>query len=101
MVQAMKAKEELLKRQQEVRVRMSKPRRPSSSRPRPGGVTLKLLIDEGLLQPGPAVLSLEYRGLQETGDLLVDGRIQWKGGAVINCGALGFGQGLSVVALPL
>ncbi|CAD7695752.1 unnamed protein product [Ostreobium quekettii] len=73
---AMKAKEELLRRQQELR--LSKPRQSSSYRPRPGGVTLKLLIDEGLLQPGPAVLNLEYRGLQETGDLLTDGRIQWK-----------------------
>ena len=77
-VQAMKAKEELLKQQQELR--LSKPKRPSSSRPRPGGVTLKLLIDEGLLLPGAAVLNLEYRGLQEAGDLLADGRIQWKGG---------------------
>lgn len=75
----MKAKEQLVKQQQEQRARNVKSRRSSSSRPRSGGVTLKLLIDEGFLQPGAAVLSIEYRGLHEQGDLLTDGRIQWKG----------------------
>jgi hypothetical protein len=45
----------------------------------PPMVTLKLLIDEGLLTPGPDVLSLEYKGIVTTGSLSPDGRIEYQG----------------------
>ncbi|GMH32362.1 hypothetical protein BSKO_00196 [Bryopsis sp. KO-2023] len=74
---AMKAKEEMLKRQRESKAAAPK-KRPRGGGTRPGGVSLKLLIDEGILTAGEGVLSLEYRGLHEKADLQHDGRIHWK-----------------------
>lgn len=49
-------------------------------RARPGsGITLKMLVDEGMLTPGVGVLSVEYKGSVTVADLLEDGRIWWKG----------------------
>lgn len=57
---------------------MSKPK--GGGRARPGsGITLKMLVDEGMLTPGVGVLSVEYKGSVTVADLLDDGRIWWKG----------------------
>ncbi|CAL8469922.1 g9464 [Coccomyxa elongata] len=40
-----------------------------------GGITLKLLIDEGVLQPGDNVLSVEYKSSMTYANLEPDGRI--------------------------
>jgi hypothetical protein len=45
----------------------------------PPVITLRLLIEHGLLSPGPEVLSLEYKGLVTTGCLNADGRIEYDG----------------------
>eukprot|EP00887_Chlorella_sp_A99_P005114 scaffold25.g5114.t1 len=45
-----------------------------------GGINLRVLIDEGYLQPGSGVLSVEYKGSRAVGDLTEEGRIV----AVIN-----------------
>lgn len=45
----------------------------------PPVVTLRLLIEEGMLIPGTDVLSLEYKGLVTTGSLSPDGRIEYDG----------------------
>ncbi|WPT12649.1 MPN domain-containing protein [Picochlorum sp. SENEW3] len=41
-----------------------------------GAISVKLLIDEGILAPGDGVLSVEYKGMVRTADLLEDGRIR-------------------------
>lgn len=57
---------------------VSKPK--GGGRARPGsGITLKMLVDEGMLTPGVGVLSVEYKGSVTVADLLDDGRIWWKG----------------------
>ncbi|KAL4450629.1 hypothetical protein ABPG77_000985 [Micractinium sp. CCAP 211/92] len=40
-----------------------------------GGITLRLLIEEGILQPGHNVLSVDYKGMKQLATLLADGRI--------------------------
>jgi hypothetical protein len=45
----------------------------------PPVVTLKLLIEEGILTPGTDVLSLEYKGFITSGSLSPDGRIEYDG----------------------
>jgi len=40
-----------------------------------GGITLRLLIDEGILQPGDNVLSVEYKSSMTYASLERDGRI--------------------------
>lgn len=45
----------------------------------PPVVTLKLLIEEGMLTPGTDVLSLEYKGFITSGSLIPDGRIEYDG----------------------
>ncbi len=40
-----------------------------------GGITLKLLIDEGILQPGDNILSVEYKSSMTYASLEHDGRI--------------------------
>jgi hypothetical protein len=42
-------------------------------------ITLRLLLEHGLLSPGPRALSLEYKGLVTTGALNADGRIEYDG----------------------
>lgn len=55
----------------------AKPRRAPK---RPAGlVNLKGLIDEGLMQPGDDVLTVEYKGTLTHASLTYDGRIRWKG----------------------
>jgi hypothetical protein len=56
------------------------PRPPSGAKGRKGGgrgggITLKLLIDEGILEPGVDILTMEYKGTNQTATLDADGRI--------------------------
>ncbi|KAL3138447.1 hypothetical protein ABBQ32_006237 [Trebouxia sp. C0010 RCD-2024] len=54
-----------------------KKRGPTTGRPRPGGgITLKLLIDEGILFPGENVLTVEYKSNITYGSLAECGRIK-------------------------
>ncbi len=54
-------------------------------RARPGsGITLKMLVEEGMLTPGVGVLSVEYKGSVTVADLLEDGRIWWKGRCLVS-----------------
>ena len=46
-----------------------------AARTRPGGVSLMMLIDDGLLTPGTDNLLVEYKSMTSTGSLLPDGRI--------------------------
>lgn len=49
----------------------------AAGRPRPGGgITLKLLIDEGILWPGENVLTVEYKSNITYGSLAECGRIK-------------------------
>lgn len=49
----------------------------AAGRPRPGGgITLKLLIDEGILFPGENVLTVEYKSNITYGSLAECGRIK-------------------------
>lgn len=41
-----------------------------------GGITLRLLIDEKIVQPGENVLSVEYKGATNLATLTPDGRIK-------------------------
>jgi hypothetical protein len=43
------------------------------------GVSLKRLVDEGLLAPGKGVFRCEYKGMVSLGDLAEDGQILWEG----------------------
>lgn len=46
-----------------------------TGKPRAGGITLKLLIDEGILEPGENVLTVEYKSSMTSASLAGDGRI--------------------------
>ena len=46
-----------------------------AGKPRAGGITLKLLIDEGILEPGENVLTVEYKSSMTSASLAADGRI--------------------------
>ncbi|KAK9865967.1 hypothetical protein WJX84_011457 [Apatococcus fuscideae] len=52
-----------------------KKRPPGKSRPS-GGITLKLLMEEGILKAGEQVLTVEYKGQTTKGTLCEDGRIR-------------------------
>ncbi|KAK2186861.1 hypothetical protein NP493_186g02012 [Ridgeia piscesae] len=41
------------------------------------GITLAMLMNEGIIEPGDGVMSIEYLGQRFTADLLSDGRIKW------------------------
>ncbi|XP_062854908.1 MPN domain-containing protein [Trichomycterus rosablanca] len=41
------------------------------------GITLRVLLKDGLVEPGDAVLSIHYLGKDFIGDLLIDGKIRW------------------------
>ncbi|XP_041086064.1 MPN domain-containing protein [Polyodon spathula] len=41
------------------------------------GITLRVLLKDGLIEPGDAVLSIHYLGKRFVGDLLCDGKIRW------------------------
>jgi len=49
----------------------AEPRRPA----RAGAISIKVLLEEGILMPGTGVLSMDYKGDSHTADLLPDGRI--------------------------
>jgi hypothetical protein len=42
---------------------------------RGGGITLRTLVEEGILAPGENVLTMEYKGTQQAASLAPDGRI--------------------------
>ncbi|XP_071969464.1 MPN domain-containing protein isoform X4 [Engystomops pustulosus] len=42
------------------------------------GITLRVLLKDGLIEPGQGVLSIFYLGRKFLGDLLVDGKIIWQ-----------------------
>ena len=46
-----------------------------TGKPRAGGITLKLLIDEGILEPGENALTVEYKSSMTSASLAADGRI--------------------------
>lgn len=41
------------------------------------GITLAMLMNEGIIESGDGVMSIEYLGQRFTADLLSDGRIKW------------------------
>uniref|UniRef100_A0A671R1Q3 MPN domain-containing protein n=1 Tax=Sinocyclocheilus anshuiensis TaxID=1608454 RepID=A0A671R1Q3_9TELE len=41
------------------------------------GITLRVLLKDGLVEPGDGVLSIHYLGKKFVGDLLNDGKIRW------------------------
>ncbi|KAI4905490.1 hypothetical protein NFI96_014291 [Prochilodus magdalenae] len=41
------------------------------------GITLRVLLKDGLVEPGDGVLSIHYLGKNFVGDLLTDGKIRW------------------------
>ncbi|XP_064598009.1 MPN domain-containing protein-like [Liolophura sinensis] len=43
----------------------------------PKGVTLPMLIQDGIIDPGEKMLTMEYMGQKFVGDLLPSGKIQW------------------------
>ncbi|XP_063311999.1 MPN domain-containing protein isoform X3 [Pelobates fuscus] len=42
------------------------------------GITLRVLLKDGLIEAGQGVLSIHYLGKKFMGDLLVDGKIRWQ-----------------------
>ncbi|XP_053317738.1 MPN domain-containing protein [Spea bombifrons] len=42
------------------------------------GITLRVLMKDGLIEAGQGVLSIHYLGRKFQGDLLVDGKIRWQ-----------------------
>ncbi|XP_044273511.1 MPN domain-containing protein [Varanus komodoensis] len=42
------------------------------------GITLRVLLKDGLIEPGEGVLSIYYLGKKFLGDLLTDGKIVWQ-----------------------
>ncbi|XP_026581559.1 MPN domain-containing protein-like, partial [Pseudonaja textilis] len=42
------------------------------------GITLRVLLKDGLIEPGQGVLSIYYLGKKFWGDLLTDGKIAWQ-----------------------
>ncbi|XP_039188790.1 MPN domain-containing protein isoform X4 [Crotalus tigris] len=42
------------------------------------GITLRVLLKDGLIEPGEGVLSIYYLGKKFWGDLLTDGKIAWQ-----------------------
>lgn len=73
----MRAKDEMIKREEQLKQQPAKRRRSNSNRGQ--GVTLKTLIDENLITTGENLLSLEYCGKVEMAGICLDGRIDWKG----------------------
>uniref|UniRef100_A0A3Q4GT13 MPN domain-containing protein n=1 Tax=Neolamprologus brichardi TaxID=32507 RepID=A0A3Q4GT13_NEOBR len=41
------------------------------------GITLRVLLKDGLVEPGDGVLAIHYLGKNFVGDLLTDGKIRW------------------------
>uniref|UniRef100_A0A3B4AVN2 MPN domain-containing protein n=1 Tax=Periophthalmus magnuspinnatus TaxID=409849 RepID=A0A3B4AVN2_9GOBI len=41
------------------------------------GITLRVLLKDGLVEPGEGVLTIHYLGKNFSGDLLTDGKIRW------------------------
>ncbi|XP_074926975.1 MPN domain-containing protein isoform X2 [Chelonoidis abingdonii] len=66
---------------------MEDPENESAGKPAPGGrsciltrrgITLRVLLKDGLIEPGEGVLSIYYLGKKFLGDLLPDGKITWQ-----------------------
>jgi hypothetical protein len=49
----------------------AKPRKPGGK----AGITLRMLIEEGILEPGHDVLTVDYKGMTQVASLMPDGRI--------------------------
>lgn len=43
---------------------------------RAGSISIRLLLDEGIISPGKGVLQMEYKGVSHTADLTEDGKIK-------------------------
>lgn len=55
------------------KARSSAPKRPA------GAMTLKCLLDAGIIQPGARILTLEYKGAVTRADLNSEGQIKFNG----------------------
>uniref|UniRef100_A0A8C0G5C6 MPN domain-containing protein n=1 Tax=Chelonoidis abingdonii TaxID=106734 RepID=A0A8C0G5C6_CHEAB len=73
--------------EEELETSMEDPENESAGKPAPGGrsciltrrgITLRVLLKDGLIEPGEGVLSIYYLGKKFLGDLLPDGKITWQ-----------------------
>lgn len=61
---------------------MKRPSKPDRVQPKKRGrasVTLKDLVDNGILSPGKGNVTVAYKGITHTASLLKDGLIQFQG----------------------
>ncbi|XP_053869288.1 MPN domain-containing protein isoform X2 [Malaclemys terrapin pileata] len=81
------AEECLEEDEEELETSMEDPENESAGKPAPGGrsciltrrgITLRVLLKDGLIEPGEGVLSIYYLGKKFLGDLLPDGKITWQ-----------------------
>uniref|UniRef100_A0A8C4Y0N5 MPN domain containing n=1 Tax=Gopherus evgoodei TaxID=1825980 RepID=A0A8C4Y0N5_9SAUR len=73
--------------EEELEMSVEDPENESAGKPAPGGrsciltrrgITLRVLLKDGLIEPGEGVLSIYYLGKKFLGDLLPDGKITWQ-----------------------
>uniref|UniRef100_A0A8C3SFJ1 MPN domain containing n=1 Tax=Chelydra serpentina TaxID=8475 RepID=A0A8C3SFJ1_CHESE len=81
------AEECLEEDEEELEMSLEDPENESAGKPAPGGrsciltrrgITLRVLLKDGLIEPGEGVLSIYYLGKKFLGDLLPDGKITWQ-----------------------
>nr|XP_025046800.1 MPN domain-containing protein [Pelodiscus sinensis] len=81
------AEECLEEEEEELETSLEDPENESAGKPAPGGrsciltrrgITLRVLLKDGLIEPGEGVLSIYYLGKKFLGDLLPDGKITWQ-----------------------
>uniref|UniRef100_A0A8C4W3Y6 MPN domain-containing protein n=1 Tax=Gopherus evgoodei TaxID=1825980 RepID=A0A8C4W3Y6_9SAUR len=81
------AEECLEEDEEELEMSVEDPENESAGKPAPGGrsciltrrgITLRVLLKDGLIEPGEGVLSIYYLGKKFLGDLLPDGKITWQ-----------------------
>ncbi|EMP24235.1 MPN domain-containing protein [Chelonia mydas] len=81
------AEECLEEDEEELETSLEDPENESARKPAPGGhsciltrrgITLRVLLKDGLIEPGAGVLSIYYLGKKFLGDLLPDGKITWQ-----------------------
>uniref|UniRef100_K7G9V7 MPN domain containing n=1 Tax=Pelodiscus sinensis TaxID=13735 RepID=K7G9V7_PELSI len=81
------AEECLEEEEEELETSLEDPENESAGKPAPGGrsciltrrgITLRVLLKDGLIEPGEGVLSIYYIGKKFLGDLLPDGKITWQ-----------------------
>ncbi|XP_050790152.1 MPN domain-containing protein isoform X2 [Gopherus flavomarginatus] len=81
------AEECLEEDEEELETSVEDPENESAGKPAPGGrsciltrrgITLRVLLKDGLIEPGEGVLSIYYLGKKFLGDLLPDGKITWQ-----------------------